>query len=77
MKKFLMTNSEQSLPTMLSRMTACDALSFHVFVTSKDLRRALVAMQHKQQIRSLVMSDLKKKTEQGDRFRFQSNLARL
>ena len=44
MTKYLLKNSEQSLPAVLSRMTACDGLSFNVFVTSKDLRRALMAM---------------------------------
>ena len=44
MSKYLMQNSEQSLPAVLSRMTACDGLSFRVFVSSKDLRKALMAM---------------------------------
>ena len=44
MKKFLLEYSEQSLPAVLSRMTACDGLPFRVFVTSKDLRRALLSM---------------------------------
>jgi len=39
-----MTNSEQTLRAVLSCITECDALSFHVFVTLKDLRRALLAM---------------------------------
>ena len=44
MSKYLMHSSEQSLPAVLSRMTACDDLSFRIFVSSKDLRKALMAM---------------------------------
>ena len=45
MKKFLLHSiDENSLLATLSRLTACDGLSFRVIVTSKDLRRGLVAM---------------------------------
>jgi len=45
MKKFLLDNiDENSLPATLSRLTACDGLSFTVIVKSKDLRRGLVSM---------------------------------
>jgi len=45
MKKFLLDSmDENSLQATLSRLTACDGLSFRVIVMSKDLRRGLVAM---------------------------------
>jgi len=46
MKKYLMDTGENSLPAVLSRLTACDSLSFRVIWTSKDLRRGLMAMGH-------------------------------
>ena len=45
MKKYLLETNENSLPAVLSRLTACDGLSFRVIATSKDLRRGLVAME--------------------------------
>jgi len=45
MKKYLIDNLEEnSLAATLSRLTACDGLSFNVIATSMDLRRGLVAM---------------------------------
>ena len=46
---------------MLARMTACDGLSFKIFVTSQDLRKSLTALGHSlprsitTSIRELVM----------------------
>jgi len=41
-----MDTGENSLPAVLSRLTACDGLSFRVIAMSKDLRRGLMAMGH-------------------------------
>ena len=38
--------NETSLPAVLVRMTACDCLSFQIFVTSSDLRKSLNAIDH-------------------------------
>jgi hypothetical protein len=42
--KFVLEKNEQTLEAVLGRMTACDGLSFRVFVSSSDLRRALSAL---------------------------------
>ena len=38
--------NDASLPAVLARMTACDGLSFNIFVTSSDLRKSLNALGH-------------------------------
>ena len=38
--------NDASLPAVLARMTACDGLSFNIFVTSSDLRKSLTALGH-------------------------------
>lgn len=44
MDKFFRSCLDQSLSATVARMAACDGLSFKVFVTSADLRRALGAL---------------------------------
>ena len=38
--------NDASLSAVLARMTACDGLSFNIFVTSFDLRKSLSALGH-------------------------------
>ena len=38
--------NESTLPKVLARMTACDGLPFNIFITSKDLRKSLIALGH-------------------------------
>lgn len=86
MKQFILTADKMnnSLPAVLARMTACDGLSFNVFCTSSDLRKALMAlghtlptsvntikktvMDHGDLVRAVVSSELAAKKKQGDRF---------
>ena len=37
---------DSSLAAVLARMTACDGLSFNIFVTSSDLRKSITALCH-------------------------------
>ena len=39
-------SGQYSLPAVLARMTACDGLSFKIFITSQDLRKSLTALGH-------------------------------
>ena len=46
MAKFVMDKNERSLEATIARMTARDGLPFRVFVSSPDLRKALMSMGH-------------------------------
>ena len=45
-KKLKYFMNDASLPAVLARMTACDGLSFKIFITSQDLRKSLTALGH-------------------------------
>ena len=44
MEKYLLDTKERSMAATIARMAARDGLSFHVFCSSPDLRKALQAM---------------------------------
>lgn len=84
MMKYVTSGKKEEQTMAIARMTACDGLSFCIFATSSDLRRALLAlayqvpksensvkklvMEHGKTVRASAVSELAQRKIDGRRF---------